>query len=68
MIYFPSYLYFIFASIYQFNMLKFNKIILHAKQQQGNKLIEKKIFLPVIENAEEFESIIMGFLKRDFSL
>ena len=58
----------VFASAHQFVMLKFDKIILHAKRQLGKKQIEKKIFLPVIEDPEEFEFITMGFLKRDFTL
>ena len=34
----------------------------------GGKLLEKKIFLPLIEDPEEFEFITIGFLKRDFML
>lgn len=58
----------IFASTYQFSLLKFEKITLHAKRQLGKKIMEKRIFLPLIEDPEEFESIAKGFLKRDFHL
>lgn len=58
----------VFASNQKFTLLKFEKITLHAKRQLGKKLIEKKIFLPLIEDPEEFEFITIGFLKRDFEL
>jgi len=48
--------------------LKFEKITLHAKRQLGKKLLEKTIFLPLIEDPDEFEFITIGFLKRDFVL
>jgi len=58
----------VFASTHQFHMLKFDKITLHAKQQRGKKLTEKKIFLPIMKDPEEFECLTKGFLKRDFNL
>lgn len=58
----------VFASAQKFTLLKFEKITLHAKRQSGKKLIDKKIFLPLIEDPEEFEFITIGFLKRDFNL
>ena len=58
----------VFASTHQFILLKFEKITLYAKQQLGKKLIEKKIFLPLVKDPEEFEFITLGFLKRDFDI
>ena len=58
----------VFASAHKFILLKFEKITLHAKRQLGKKLLEKRIFLPLIEDPEEFEFIAIGFLKRDFIL
>ena len=58
----------VFASHHKFILLKFEKITLHAKRQLGKKLIEKKIFLPLIEDPEEFEFITIGFIKRDFGI
>lgn len=58
----------VFASAHKFTLLKFEKITLHAKRQLGGKFIEKKIFLPLIEDPDEFEFITIGFLKRDFML
>ena len=58
----------VFASHNKFILLKFEKISLHAKRQLGKRLIEKKIFLPLIEDPEEFEFIAIGFIKRDFSI
>lgn len=58
----------VFASHHKFILLKFEKITLHAKRQLGKKLIEKKIFLPLVEDPEEFEFITIGFLRRDFDI
>ncbi|MCB1107608.1 MAG: transcription-repair coupling factor [Chlamydiia bacterium] len=58
----------IFASENKFILLKFEKITLHAKRQLGKKLAEKKIFLPLIEDPEEFEYLVIAFLKRDFEI
>lgn len=58
----------VFASHNKFSLLKFEKITLHAKRQLGKKLIEKKIFLPLIDDPEEFEFITIGFIKRDFGI
>jgi transcription-repair coupling factor (superfamily II helicase) len=58
----------VFASHHKFSLLKFEKIILHAKRQFGKTLIEKKIFLPLVDNPEEFEFITIGFLRRDFNI
>ncbi len=58
----------VFASTHQFVSLKFDKITVHAKRQLGKKELEKKIFLPLIDDPEEFEFITIGFLRRDFSI
>ncbi|NGX50783.1 MAG: Transcription-repair-coupling factor [Chlamydiae bacterium] len=58
----------VFASIHQFTQLKFDKLILHSKRQLGKREIEKKIFLPTIKDPEEFEHLVLSFLKRDFQL
>lgn len=58
----------VFASHNKFSLLKFEKITLHAKRQLGKTLIEKKIFLPLVDNPEEFEFITIGFLRRDFNI
>jgi transcription-repair coupling factor (superfamily II helicase) len=58
----------VFAAHHRFTLLKFEKITLHAKRQLGKKLLEKKIFLPLVKDPEEFEFIVLGFLKRDFKL
>lgn len=58
----------VFASANRFLLLKFEKIILHAKRQMGKKLLEKKIFLPLIKDPEKFEFITIGFIKRDFEI
>jgi transcription-repair coupling factor (superfamily II helicase) len=58
----------VFASHHKFVLLKFEKITLHAKRQLGKKLIEKKIFLPLVEDPEEFEFTAIGFLRRDFDI
>ncbi|WP_194847260.1 transcription-repair coupling factor [Candidatus Neptunochlamydia vexilliferae] len=58
----------IFASQERFTLLKFEKVLLHAKRQMGKKLVEKKIFLPTQKDPEEFEFIIIGLLKRDFDI
>ncbi|NRA90298.1 MAG: transcription-repair coupling factor [Simkaniaceae bacterium] len=58
----------VFAAHHRFTLLKFEKITLHAKRQLGKKLLEKKIFLPLVKDPEEFEFIVIGFLKRDFKL
>lgn len=58
----------VFASHHKFILLKFEKITLHAKRRLGEKLIEKKIFLPLVEDPEEFEFITIGFLRRDFDI
>ncbi len=58
----------VFASAYRFILLKFEKITLHAKRQLGKKLVEKKIFLPLIKDPEELEFLTIGFIKRDFGI
>ncbi len=58
----------IFASQERFTLLKFEKVLLHAKRQVGKKVVDKKIFLPTQKDPEEFEFIIIGLLKRDFEI
>ncbi|MCB1084723.1 MAG: transcription-repair coupling factor, partial [Chlamydiia bacterium] len=58
----------VYASFYQFTLLKFEKITLLAKRQVGKKLQEKKIFLPPTKDPKEFEFLTISFLKRDFLL
>jgi len=58
----------IFASDYQFSMLQFDQTILHAKRHFGERQIYKKIPIPPTKDPQDFEAIIMGFLKRDFEL
>ncbi|MEM8727867.1 MAG: transcription-repair coupling factor, partial [Chlamydiota bacterium] len=58
----------VFASRHRFISLKFEKIILHAKREVDNKPVEKKIFLPPIENPDDLEWMTIGFIKRDFGL
>ncbi|MCB1115852.1 MAG: transcription-repair coupling factor, partial [Chlamydiia bacterium] len=58
----------LFACHHKFTLLKFEKVLLHAKRQLGKKLIEKKIFLPTPKDPEEFEFIAIGLLRRDFEI
>jgi len=58
----------IFASTYQFAMLQFDQTTLHAKRHFGEGQIYKKIPLPPTKDPQDFEAIVMGFLKRDFNL
>lgn len=59
----------LFGMRHHFTLLKFEKILLHAKRQTKKQLIEKRICLPpLIKDPEQLELLTFGFLKRDFHL
>ena len=58
----------IFASNYQFTLLKLEKIGLTAIRQLAKTTVEKKAFLPSSATPEELEMSVIKILKREFQL
>ncbi|MDR2539447.1 MAG: transcription-repair coupling factor [Chlamydiales bacterium] len=58
----------IFASAYQFTLLKFSKTALIAQQQSGKTILKKSLALPKMTHPKQFEESVISILKKEFPI